>query len=424
MYITSEYKEPFYKYIRNSDFQPSTIRNIQSDINALFLWLRAVGYTVSLHELVDKYRSYLINSHTPHNTMIRRISSVNKFASWILMSSDIDRKSESPINVVNETQQSETTYHQPFISYVKTPITVLSVSAFLVASLIMGTALVIQSRNTTSDNKIALSNTDSEDYKIQFDLHFSGSLSSLNKSKSMFQFKFYGDSPENISIGQVACSASNATPIEGSSKLRITLDSRCTPLQSELVSAISRNEAIYVDIFLNSKKLSNSKIIMKQLVLSKVDSNYQNSLEPYNNEVSKSSFGLPNELNSTDVLGLQTISSSSAAFNAIPLSAFLNVSALDDGDIVTLYNNQLIRALLSTNVLGVKSSDSIITKGVAYVHILNSTSIQIEPGDFITTSDVAGYGQKAISKYDTVVGIALESSRPGISYIKVLVAIQ
>lgn len=420
MYINSEYKDLFYEFIRNSDSQPSTIKNIRSDINSLFLWLDAVGYIVSVEKLVGTYRSYLINSHTPVNTMNRRLSSTNKFVGWVLMNSNGSGMSKSPDSLVENTSdiqiKSRMLQHFP-----------LRVSIFIfiiLITLLGGSFLAFQTANKDTSRKTVARSFNGADYRIQFDLLFNDKYSAIDKSNSIFKFNFYSGSSELYSIGQVQCPVSNATLFEGSSRLRINLDSNCTPLQPDLLAAISRNEAIYVDIFLNTRKLSNSKISIKNSIPLKAESNYQNSLVPHNSEVSNSDMGLPNISNFNDILGLQTVSTASASLETIPLSAFLNVSTLDDGDIVTLFNNQLIRALLSTKVLGVKSSDSIITKGVTYIHILNSSDVRIEPGDYITTSAIAGYGQKAMNAYDTVVGIALEASKPGNSYLKVLVTTQ
>ncbi len=426
MYIKSDYKEQYLEYIRQAGYSANTVRNIKSDINSLFIWLQAYQYQIAHNTLYDAYQRYLVLSGAPLHTMTRKLSTISKFILWINARNPTHSvHSESDAQIAHQNnlkyQREPTVFHRnstlKFLQY--------SGIIVLTMSLIIGILLfrVVFPFHSPKNAIISNLNTPSTDYIIQFDLLLHSDNSLPEGSISTIMFKFYLQNDPSHSIGYVECPLSISSPTGGSSRLKVKLDSHCSPLPATVHDAIARNEAILADILLDGKKFTSSKVALLNQKPSKSELTYQEDVDSATRKAGTIDNILPSVLDRPNILGSATASSSATTFESIPLSLFQDVQPIDDGDLVTIYNDTLTRALLSTKILGIKSSDLIITQGVAYVHIVDSPDILINVGDYISTSTTPGYGQKAASKYDSIVGVALEPYTSGNSFLKVLIAV-
>ena len=424
MYIKTDYKDEYLRYLQDGDYSANTVRNLRSDMNSLYVWLRALNFQVTIRNLYDEYQRHLIVNGTPLHTMNRKLSSLTKFIQWL--NSQYPTPSSVP-PTQSGTSNREALNRSRFISKSRT-YSVRYMMYFLgllvLTSIIIGSVLVFRVNDSSDITKnkgfldIASYNTD---YILQFELQFNSPISLLGKSNHKILFSFYPQNDQSHSIGYVECPFEDLVIPGGSSRLKVKLDSRCSPLPSQVHDKIARNEAILTDIYLNDRKMTASKILLTNQEVVNRELFDQGEMGDLLSKASKNDSLLPTGYISGDVLGFEVSSPSATLGESIPLAAFQHVSPLDEGDIVTIYNNEIIRALLSTEIMGVKSADRIITKGVAYVHVVDASNATINVGDYISTSTIPGYGQKASNKYDSIVGVALEPYTPGNSFLKVLI---
>lgn len=425
MYIKTDYKDEYLNYIDSANYSANTVRNLRSDLNSLYIWLQAYNFQVTIANLYGEYQRYLIANGTSLNTMNRKLSSLTRFLRWLNMQHPTSfpvtpfQSSSNRREALNYSQHRVTSRSYIF-RYIR-----FFLGLLVFICLIIGIVLLFRlikfplTAKKAEFSDVASSN---REYILQFDLQFNSLFSPSNRSNTTIAFRFYLQKDQIHSIGYVLCPIKDTYSVGGSSRLKVRLDSNCSPLPPLVHDAIGRNEAISTDIFLNDKKMTINKISINTQNLVNHDLNYQGEIIDTLSKDSNLDGILPNSIEEGNVLGLGTASSSATLGESIPLSVFSNVTRLDDGDIVTIYNNEIIRALLSTRIFGVKSSDHIITQGIAYVHVVNTPGITISEGDYVSTSTIPGYGQKAINKYDSVVGVALESYIPGNSYLKVLLS--
>ncbi len=423
MYIKTDYKDEYLSYLCEVGYSANTVRNLRSDMNSLYIWLRASNFQVTINEVHDEYQRYLIMNRTPIHTMNRKLSSLSKFVLW-LNSEYPSPLLVSPIRSITEPRKALILNHAGGVFLGKTSKYwrhFLGVSVSL--SLIVGLILLLRFNYSPSNPQnsgfpgIEPSNSD---FTLQFDLIFNSPVSLLSQSISKVSFSFFPQNDQSSSIGYVECPFEDSVIARGSSRLKVIIDNNCGPLPAQVHDKIARNEAVLTDIYLDDKKLTTSKVLLTNQKVVNDELFDQGEMGDVLSKASKTYSLLPNSIISGEVLGSEVTSPSARLQESIPLSVFQNVSALDDGDIVTIYNNEIIRALLSTEILGVKSSDQIIRKGVAYVHVVNTSDSPISVGDYISTSTTPGYGQKATNRYDSIVGIALEPYTPGNSFLKVL----
>ncbi len=419
MLVNSDHKDLFFSHIRNSGYSPNSVRILRSDILSLFTWLQAQDFSVAIGEVISKYERFLILNRSPYQTIARKISSTNKFVNWFyselpsntLKSQTVKSDSKSTRTVQMRASPSRALFlHAAIIAIFMCTLSVI----FLAFSRFFLESAFVTTQNSNSNRRQSSS--------IHFDLQINSPLELTPSSKDKLQFKLYSLEDESYVIGYVQCSLANTTIPEGSSRLQIDISSNCTSLSSEIQNKIERGDAISADIYLNSQKLTESKVLINNPISANADSNYQYALHDSILIPSNRDTQLPEIVDSGDVLGLE-IANQSFTTNVIPFSVFHNSSTFNDGDIVAIYNDNLVRALLSTKVLGVVAGDSIITQGIAYVRVIQSPDTMISSGDYISTSTQAGYGQKAISEYDSIVGVALEPLIPGNEYLKVLVSL-
>lgn len=417
MYIKSDYKDQYLEYIRNCGYSPITVRNIVGDTGTLFTWLSAYNFEISIDVLYFRYEQHLIRNVTPINTMNRKLSSLRKFIDWVrsehMHISDVPHGRNAPPPLILSSKPHR------FVWYTRTVSFLLLATGILIIMIIY--ALRLQSIHNSSTAVIPPTQyAANEKYHIQFDLKLHSPFKPSNMSRTVFMFKFYTNIQQITSIGYVRCPYQDLMLIEGSSRLKILIDRNCSPLPQEVRDVVERGGAIYADIYVNDSKLTVSKIQVNSSSMAQSDSTTQNETKGLFSKASNIDDFLPNSADSPSVLGSETSISTASTSESVPLSMFQNVPPFEDGDIVSIYNNELIKALLSTRIFGIKSADRIITRGVAYVHILNTPDAPITIGDYISTSTTPGYGQKAVSRYDVIVGVALEPYMPGSSYIKVL----
>lgn len=417
MYIKSDYKDQYFKYIRSCGYSPVSVRNIVGDTSTLFTWLSAYNFDISIDVLYSRYEQHLIRNDTPINTMNRKLSSLRKFINWVR--SEHIRVSDAPHSRNALPPLILSSKPHRFVWYTRNVFLLLLTTGILIIMIINALRLLFVQNSSTAVIPPTQYAADAK-YHIQFDLKLHSSYYISNKSKPVFMFKFFTDIQQITSIGYVRCPYQDSMLIEGSSRLKILIGRNCSSLPKEVRDVVDRGGAIYADIYVNESKLTVSKIQVNNSSMGQTDSSTQNDTDGLFSKASNVGDFLPSSDDNPSVLGSETSISTASTSESVPLSMFQNVPPFEDGDIVSIYNNELIKALLSTRIFGIKYADHIITRGAAYVHILNNPDIPITIGDYISTSTTPGYGQKAVSRYDVIIGVALEPYIPGSSYIKVL----
>lgn len=419
MFIKSDYKDLYFIYIRGSGYSPASIRILRSDILSLFTWLHALDYSVPRGDILKEYEKFLILNKTPHQTISRKISSVKKFIHWTyseFQELNIDSKAapyhREPVRSIRVARYSR----RNLLLFFSFTVVFLSLSALVWLFVFPA---VLEFPLTTSKNTFSHPNSFS---LMRFSLNLYSPNRYLASSKDTLQFKLYRQDDFNSVIGYILCPLTDTVIPRGSSRLQIDIGSNCSPISDEIKEKIGRGDAISADIYLNSQKLTESKIVISDQNTGNNDSSYQYALHGGLSEPSNDYVKLPDISTSGDVLGLE-ITNQAFLPHAIPFSLLQSSSIFHDGDIVSIYNGDLVRALLSTKVLGVVSGNSVITQGVAYVRMIQSPDTIISSGDYISTSVQAGYGQKANTPYDSIIGIALEPLLPGNEYLKILVSL-
>lgn len=418
MYIKSDYKDQYLKYIQQSHYSPITVRNLASDTNSFFTWITAYNFEIAIDRIYSQYERHLIRNGTAVHTMNRKLSSLKKFIGWVQAeypsSLVVSRTVSSPKPINVSVLGSKSIFTKSTLALLLMGFIILTLSILYL--LTMGSA----QKTHTVALPLAMENAD-RNYLIQFDINLHSPYEASKQPNAIFMFKFYSDIDQMTSIGYVQCPYIDSMHSEGSSRLKIQIDRNCSALPYDVRDFIDRGDAVYTDIYLSGSKLTTSRVRLNNSNTVQDDSNYQNVTKDPSSQAGNPSDLLPNTENNASVLGFETVISPTSTTESVPLSMFQNVPPFQDGDIVSIYNNGLVRALLSTSIFGIKSSDHIITRGIAYIHVLNTPETPITIGDYISTSTTPGYGQRATSKYDTVVGVALEPSVPGSSLIKVLI---
>lgn len=420
MYIKSDYKEQFFDFLRSSSLSPISIRAIRSDVRSLFVWLAAFQYQYSVSAVREEYRTHLLLSNTPSTVLSRKISSVDRFLSWV--------SNEFPGAIPSAGQQTKV-YRPPSYSkhllkkpqsyapYVFVVIVVISLFA-LSYQLISSTYQKGYGQLGGGIKKDVVNNQ-----IFYFDLLFDSEVGASDRAKSYLTFKFYSDSQHSNSMGYVSCPIQESMFDKEPRRLKILVGSNCGVIPPKVENHVSLNKEIFTEIFMNENHISDVSLSPSNSSLTNLESSLPDDMIVGHRIPGKTEFSLPKALISDDILGVGTVSTSSASMESIPLSIFKLAPPVEDGEIVSIYQESLVRALLSTKVLGVKFGDAIITKGITFVKVVEGPESVIHAGDYISTSSSPGYAQKALSGYDSVLGVALEDYLPGNVYLKVLVSL-
>lgn len=419
MFIKSDYKDLYFKHLRHSGYSPASIRILKSDTLSLFTWLHALEYSVPIDEVVTRYEKFLILNGSSLHTITRRLSSTNKFIHWCYSEFNTPFTISPTVhtNVLPDktTRPRNISTNNKFL-YVSTIIILIGIfSCAYIIYLSFSSQIPYFSKKEYPPPAIP-------SHSLHFNLQISSPSRVIASSTDNLMFKIYSQDDSFHAIGIVKCSLSGTTIPKGSSRLQIDVLSNCSSISDEIRDKMDRSDAIYADIYLNAQKLTESKVLVENNNSSKSDSNYQHASQDSIANPSRNAVQLPNLPAPGDVLGLE-IANKGFSPHTIPLSLVQNSTSFKDGDIVAIYDNTLVRALLSTKVLGVVSGNSVVTEGIAYVHMKQSPDTMISSGDYISTSVQPGYGQRANSEYDSVIGIALEPLMPGNEYLKVLISL-
>ncbi|MBP6993820.1 hypothetical protein KBB12_01085 [Candidatus Woesebacteria bacterium] len=418
MYIKADYKDQYYEFLRSFKYPANTVRILRSDVKTLFIWLHTLEFNLPIENIHDEYKKYLISSGIPINTQNRRLSSVNKFLNWVYEQFPATQLRKDPKVYTDQPNSLNRD-----LSLVRSPFYFSALrSTFLLVGLIIALILTYLASSTLFPSKKQLlsnENASTSPYYLNFLLTIKSLNGTLQEGKDSISFKFYLVSDQSSSIGYAECPFMNTMMFGGSSRLRINLDAQCAQLSYQIYDAIARNEALLADVYINGLKVNSTKIALANMITNNNELTHQKETFDVLSNAGNVSQALLKSPSYGQVLGSEIATSSAALLESIPLSIFKDVPPVDEGDIVSIYDGEITRALLSTNILGIISNDAIITKGTAYIHIIDSTETPISIGDPISTSTTPGYGKKAVNAYDSLVGIALEPSAPGKSFLKV-----
>lgn len=418
MYIKADYKDQYFDYLRSFEYPANTVRILRSDIKSLFIWLDTLNFKLSIEKVRHEYRKHLVANKTPVNTQNRKLSSVSKFLGWVnehYPTTPLHTNSMTILEPLKSPKENDSSGKSSLFSYATRLSVLIGGVVITLISLFFVSSILLSSKSALKSDKKP---TNSQ-YYISFLLSLKSLNRPLQEDKDSLEFKFYRQSDQNTSIGYTSCPFVNRMMLEGSSRLRVNFDTQCGQLPYEVYDAIARSEAIFVDIYLNGLKINTSKVVIPNPVTDKAELTHQEEMSDALLNASNVSSSLPNSSKHGQVLGSGIATSPAVLQESIPFSIFKDVPLLDDGDIVSIYNGEVTRALLSTDILGIVSGNTIITKGIAYIHVINSSDTPILVGDLISTSTTPGFGKKATNTYDSIVGIALEPLTPGKSFLKV-----
>ena len=138
----------FAQHLTSQNASESTVKNYLADINLFFQYLKNHEQPVSLltlpHQLNDTnishYHQYLV-SHFPLSTVKRRISSLNKFISFIkkpgevLPTNQVTNLPLPPISPPPPTPVAKSNFNYPFALFVLLTIFISIISGFIASKL-------------------------------------------------------------------------------------------------------------------------------------------------------------------------------------------------------------------------------------------------------------------------------------------------
>ncbi|HNQ31528.1 MAG TPA: hypothetical protein PKG71_02735 [Candidatus Woesebacteria bacterium] len=237
-------------------------------------------------------------------------------------------------------------------------------------------------------------------------------------------FIFYSSNDNDTVIGQSLCPAELPLEADGKTTLVFQFGPKCNPFPTAIYEIYSKNMPFWYDVYLGEQKINAMRVEIASNAPLFADSHHQNNTNTANDLVVTPTQLLPESDNISGVLGLETSLFPNTYIRSIPLSILNTFEEYSDGEVVALYENQLVRALLSAQVLGIKEADRIIQEGVVYVQAVQNDVQIIQTGDVLATSTTPGKVKRVDSMYDTVVGMALESQSNNSPYIKAYINIR
>ncbi|GEM_PF-2306222 len=426
MYIKDYHKDLFITYIRNSGYSPISIRNIISDVKSIFVWLHANEFDCHPNSLPSRYEQYLILSKTNIHTTRRKVSTAQKLTSWLAQTyPDLDNSNDSHLQSNHVVSTGWSRPNQSITASLQSPIT----SIFVVSTLIISFLLVMYLGYlfTRSENHLQSSSPNqvlNYNYVIQTEHIIGGTLKALHRDNLEFMFIFYSSNDNDTVIGQSLCPAELPLEADGKTTLVFQFGPKCNPFPTAIYEIYSKNMPFWYDVYLGEQKINAMRVEIASNAPLFADSHHQNNTNTANDLVVTPTQLLPESDNISGVLGLETSLFPNTYIRSIPLSILNTFEEYSDGEVVALYENQLVRALLSAQVLGIKEADRIIQEGVVYVQAVQNDVQIIQTGDVLATSTTPGKVKRVDSMYDTVVGMALESQSNNSPYIKAYINIR
>lgn len=423
MYINSEHKALFIDFISLSASTAITVRNVRSDVNHLFKWLEAFRYVILRSEVLSSYESYLISDGVKDVTRSRRMQTVRRFISWLdahfpIIDSQLtpqsQRQGEQDVGVSNRAYKGTMRRDRRNILVFLSICAVISLMIFLIPFI---ASSILVSQTSTSPKQPQF-----QSHLLSFTMKFDGNFDMSQLINTEVLFKIYGGSSPNTVIGQFRCTPNINMIDQRLSTLKITIGSGCGTISKDIQTVISSEKTLLADIYIDEEKLTSSKIVIGGQNGTETISDYQNSMKVDDLDISKIKSSLPDPVYTTNDIGQYTASMSATLHEVLPSNLFVGNDQFRNGDVIAIYENSLVRAILSTKVLGIQSPDGILTKGIIDVNLLEDGST-IEPGDSISTSSEPGLAKKANSSFDTTIGVALEKYVQGDGKLRIFLGL-
>jgi hypothetical protein len=420
MYINSEHKAPFLDYLSHTALTAITVRNFRSDINHFFKWLEAYRFAIPRSEVLSSYETYLISNNIIETTRLRRMQTIHRFIKWLDLnfpSDDTQLRSEPRQNTAilsaispRDTVRRSGSNKRSFLVFIVIFI------VFLACLCAIPFTLKIASIDKTQKPQ---AQPQLQTIQLPFIISFDNKFDMLQLTKTELLFKIYRGSSPNAVIGLFKCVPKKSMINKELSRLEISIGRDCGTISKDIQTIISSENTLLADIFIDEDKLTSSKVVINGQNVTESLSNYQRSKKDGGSDISEASLDLPIPQVTLSTSGQYIASESASVREVIPFTLFANSDIYQEGDIIAIYKDSLIRAILSTKVLGVQTFDGILTKGIVDVNMVDQ-DVSIVPGDYISTSSEPGLAKKAISSLDTVIGIALEAYVRGDNKLQIL----
>lgn len=398
--------------IATTTMPASSARLFRLDVNKFLHWFRSEYHGLVQISVTDLVRSYsdamLFNTETPIKG--RKASSIRKFLGWLC--EEIEVK-ESKAKVIPHSKFNIYAYIFRLTDGRFIPILFI----FLILSGFVGYLLPMTSRYFTFGGKNIVPRF--SHFRIYIPVVSNKLPPSLNSTE--FILNVFGGKEANFPLFSLKC---GAIADRKSSQTQIAIDSSrdCKLLKVYSNYLMPVESDFWVDIAVGATKINSSPILVSAHNTPEIEDGHMQSQISANLFVGKQSDSLINSTHAEST----PISSAEALLVPRPnsvLSIPLDVSQVFEvshGDIVTLTDKTVTKALLNNSVIGVVNNDNLIVNGIAEVNI-SQVSGEISPGDYISTSLEAGKAVKASLGYENIIGISLESWSKNIDKVKIFV---
>lgn len=413
MLVNSDYRALYFQYLKSSGYSASSVRIIRSDVNHFTSFLDSNGLYCNYQDVIPYYRNYLTRTLTPFFTLGRRLSNSRRFMQWLEAEGHLIL-SKSYVPPLDSSSNSTTALPRQVAHYDDLIKPMVRLIVFVLVPIMLFSAIYIFThlRSSRTEKNFASVIAD-------FQLSFSSPDRYIGGDFDSITYKIYDQSIENSFIGYYSCPAGHLDIPQGLSTIHTKISSDCDEYPAGLSKILATHEALSVEIWLNNRIISRSLIHLSPIDLTKSSSANNKDINGMSEQISKQT-DLSLIQYPSDVLGASQKEDLLELRKSIPLSIFRTSFKLSEGDVVALVDGQLGRALLSSEILGVISGESIVTQGVVASRIDNSSKF-IHTGDFLTLGVTPGRVKTIENQYETTLGIALEDLKPDSELIKVLI---
>ncbi len=380
---------------------PSTQRLLRVDIEAYAAWIKShVDVSLPLKSRESMILSYVKSMESTHSSSVikRKLSNIAKFWSYYDQES-VHFDGSSPSTEQTSTQRSYIPYTK--ISLRKPKMRFLITILFLMVISIG--AVVVTYGGKSAKNSHAASAS----------MYIKIPVINANYARVVAQdglkLKLFSSKNSESPSQTVTCSV-KLEKLNDASFISILYPTNCSDLgYQDNVNLLSENN-IFVDIYFKNQKINTDKISVKLVNgTNKLFSDTQGHDSSKSLASSDSNYVPESDLGLSSAEVQSTVDAFTKPITAtlLPMNVFVYDLDIRDGDVVSIINSSIIKALLDSPVLGVAVGTNIQTSGIVELNIASESAV-ISPGDAITTSLMPGLAQKASLGFSNVIGTALD----------------
>lgn len=392
---------------------PSTQRLLRVDIEAYAAWIKSHGdVSLPLNNRESMTLSYAESMESTHSSSVikRKLSNIAKF--WSYCDHESTHFEESTINAqhastqINHIANTKILLRQPRIQF-------LIIILFLIV-ISIGAAVATYGGKSAKHSEATSAS-----------MYIKIPVINANYARVVAQdglkLKLFSSKNSESPSQTVTCSV-KLEKLNDVSFISILYPTNCSDLgYQDSVNLLSDN-SIFVDIYFKNQKINTDKISVKLVNgANKLFSNTQGHDSSKSSASTDSNYVPESDvsLSSAETQAANDAFTKPVTGTLLPMNVFQQDLDIRDGDVVSIVDTSIIKALLDSPVLGVAVGTNIQTSGIVELNIA-SESAAISPGDAITTSLMPGLAQKASLGFSNVIGTALDIWPNEPSVIRVL----